>query len=76
MMTFLENTIDWICGHQPISSEPEPEPSHQSRWIVDVPPRNAIRLGSFRTKQEALDARREHIIRTIKEAAEPIELPF
>ena len=73
-MKFLENLIDWIIGRIP--EELESEPTRQSQWIVDIPPHEGIRLGTFRTKQEALDYRREYIIRTIREAAEPIELPF
>ena len=75
-MNFLENLIDRLVGRSPDELESAPEPAQQSRWIVDIPPRDAIRLGSFRTKQEALDYRREYIIRTIKDTAEPIELPF
>ena len=73
MPTKLERFIDWLCGHQTAPVDPEPLP--KSRWVVDLPPREAMRLGSFRTKEEALDYRREYIIRTIREA-EPIELPF
>ena len=75
-MKFLENLIDWIIGRSPDELESEPESTRQSQWIVDLPAHPAVRLGSFRTKQEALDYRREYIIRTIREAAEPIELPF
>ena len=75
MLAKFERFIDWLFNHQ-ASSETEPEPTRQTRWVVDLPPRDAIRLGSFRTKQEALDYRREYIIRTIKDTAEPIELPF
>ena len=74
MLGLLEKLVDYICGHS--HSPVEYEPAQRSCWIVDLPPRDAVRLGSFRTKDEALDARREHIIRTIKETAEPIELPF
>ena len=77
-MKFLENLIDRIIGRSPdfFESDPEPEAAPQSRWVVDIPPHEGIRLGTFRTKNEALDYRREYIIRTIREAAEPIELPF
>ena len=75
MLTKLERFIDWLFGHQTEPIEPEPEPLLKSRWVLDLPPREAMRLGSFRTKEEALDYRREYIIRTIREA-EPIELPF
>ena len=75
MLATFEHLVDWLCGHQPEPSEPDPEPPPQSRWVVDLPPRNAIRLGSFRTKQEALDARREYVIHSIRES-EPMELPF
>ena len=74
MLTKLERFIDWLCGHP--TATIDPEPAQRTRWAVDLPERPAIRLGSFRTKDEALDARREHIIRTIREASEPIELPF
>ena len=81
MFTKFERFIDWLCGHQtePIDlepeTEPETEPTRQTRWVVDLPPRDAVRLGNFRTKQEALDYRREYIIRSIREA-DPVELPF
>ena len=57
------------------STEPKTEPHRQSRWVVDLPPREAIRLGAFRTKEEAYDARREYTVSAIREV-EPIELPF
>ena len=75
-MKILENLIDWLIGRSPDDLEPEPEPPQLSRWIVDIPPHEGMRIGTFRTKQEALDYRREYIIRTIREAAEPIEMPF
>jgi len=75
MLTQFENWIDWLCGNQTSSIEQEPEPLPKSRWVVDLPPRPAIRLGTFRTKEEALDYRREFIIRAIREV-DPIELPF
>ena len=77
MLAKFERFIDWLCGHQtePIDLEPETEPTLQTRWVVDLPPRDAVRLGDFRTKQEALDYRREYIIRSIREA-DPVELPF
>ena len=75
-MKFLENLIDRLVGRSPDELESEPEPAQQSRWIVDIPSREGLRLGAFRTKQEALDYRREYIIRTIKESTDPIELPF
>ena len=72
MSGFFGNLMDWLCGHH--QTEPiEAEPTEQSRWIVDIPPRDAIRLGTFQTKQEAYDARREFIIRTIEEN-EPVEV--
>ena len=46
------------------------EPSLKTRWVVDLPPREAMRLGSFRTKEEALDYRREYIIRAIRTMCE------
>ena len=75
MFAKFERFIDWLFNH-PTPSESEPEPTRQTCWVVDLPPRDAVRLGSFRTKQEALDYRREYIIRTIRDSAEPIELPF
>ena len=72
-MKFLENLIERLVGRSP--DELESEPEEQSRWIVDIPPRDGIRLGTFRTKQEALDYRREYIIRSIRDV-DPIELPF
>jgi len=75
MPTKLERFIDWLCGHQTPAIESDPEPLQKSRWVVDLPPREAMRLGSFRTKEEALDYRREYIIRSIREV-DPIELPF
>ena len=51
------------------------EPSRQSRWIVDLPPIGNVRLGPFRTKQEALDYRREYIIRKLTETNTAVELP-
>jgi len=74
MLAKLEKVIDWICG-RPAIPDPEPEPLPKSRWVVDLPPRDAVRLGTFRSKNEALDYRREFIIRSIREA-EPYELPF
>jgi hypothetical protein len=74
MLGFLESLIDRLSGRQSIP-DPEPEPTRVSRWVIDLPPRAAMRLGSFRTKEEALDYRREYIMRTIREA-EPFELPF
>ena len=75
MLATFEHLVDWLCGHQTEPSEPEPEPPQQSRWAVDVPARNALRLGTFRTREEALDYRREYIVRAIREI-DPIELPF
>ena len=75
-MKILENLIDWLIGRSPDDLETEPEPTLQSKWVVDIPPREGIRIGTFRTKEEALDYRREYIIRTIRDAAEPIEMPF
>ena len=76
MLVPFERFIDWLFNHQTAPIETEPEPTRQTRWVVDLPSRDEIRLGTFRTKQEALDYRREYIIHTIKESAEPIELPF
>jgi len=50
-------------------------PTEQSQWIVDLPPIGNIRLGPFRTKQEALDYRREYIIRKLTETNTAVELP-
>jgi len=76
MLTKFERFIDWLCGHQTEPIDLEPEPTQQSRWIVDIPPCEGIRLGTFGSKQEALDYRREYIIRTLRQSAEPIEMPF
>ena len=76
MFAPFERFMDWLFNHQTEPVEIEPEPTRQTRWVVDLPPRDAVRLGSFRTRDEALDYRREYIIHTIKESAEPIELPF
>jgi len=75
MLGFLDNLIDWFCGRCPVSADhDEPnEPTEQSRWVVDISPRDAIRLGAFKTKQEAYDARREFIIQTLEEN-EPVEV--
>jgi len=75
MLAKLEHFIDWLFANHTTTVEPEPEPTRQTRWIVDLPSRDAVRLGSFRTKEEALDYRREYIIQSIREA-EPIEMPF
>ena len=75
MLAQFEHFVDWLFNHQTAPIETEPEPTRQTRWVVDLPPRDAVRLGSFRTKQEALDYRREYIIRAIRET-DPIELPF
>ena len=75
MLAKFEQFIDWLCGHQTETIEPDPEPLSKTRWVIDLPQRPATRLGTFRTKDEALDHRREFIIRTIREI-EPIELPF
>ena len=76
MLAQFEHFIDWLFARTSDDIPEPPEPVRQTRWVVDLPPRDAVRLGSFRTKQEALDYRREYIIRTIKDTAEPIELPF
>ena len=52
-----------------------PLPAEQSQWIVDLPPIGNVRLGPFRTKQEALDYRREYIIRKLTETNTAVELP-
>ena len=75
MLAKLERMLAWLCGHQTTPVEPDPEPPMRTRWVVDLPDRPAIRLGGFRSKEEAYDARREFIIRSIKET-EPVELPF
>ena len=75
MLAKLERFIDWLFCHQNEAIESEPEPTLKTRWVVDLPARPAMRLGNFRTEDEALDARREYIIRTIREV-DPIELPF
>jgi hypothetical protein len=55
------------------TSPPSSIPS--GKWIIDLPPTDEMRLGPFRTQQEALDARREYIIRTLS-VNMPRELPF
>jgi len=52
------------------------EPIGCGRWGIDLPTIPARRLGPFRTKDEALDYRREFIIRTLKDNGRPEELPF
>lgn len=52
------------------------EPESSSRWIVNLPDIGNVRLGPFNTKEEALDRRREYIIRKLTETNVPIELPF
>ena len=51
------------------------KPELSGGWIIDLPLIGGKRLGAFRTREEALDARREYIIRTLKENSEPKELP-
>ena len=69
--------LDALFNRRPRSEVPEPdEPIPKSRWIIDLPLIGGKRLGTFRTREDALDARREYIIRTLKENSEPKELPF
>jgi hypothetical protein len=57
--------------------EPEiTEPLPRCRWVIDLPLIGGKRFGPFRTKDEALDYRREYIIRTLKENSTVEELPF
>ena len=58
------------------SPEPDEPTLPKCRWFIDLPLIGGQRLGAFRTKEECLDARREYIIRTLKENSEPAELPF
>jgi hypothetical protein len=75
MFATLEKLIDRLCGRSAMPKLESETSTKQCRWVIDLPPRDAVRLGSFRTKEEALDYRREFIIRSIREV-EPIELPF
>jgi len=59
-------------NNQPSSSEPQTI----GRWIVDLPEIGNVRLGPFATKNEALDYRREYIIRKLTETNTAEELPF
>ena len=69
--------LDALFNRRPRNVAPPPnEPVLQSRWIVDLPPIGNIRLGPFRTKQEALDYRREYIIRKLTETNTAVELPI
>ena len=57
--------------------EPVPDiPPARCRWAIDLPTIEGKRLGVFHTKEDALDARREYIIRTLRENSTPVELPF
>jgi hypothetical protein len=56
------------------ASPDELKPS--GRWVVDLPAISNVRLGPFRTKQEALDYRREYIIRKLTETNTAVELPL
>ena len=51
------------------------EPIRPGGWIIDLPATGGVRLGPFRTQEEAFDARREFIIRTLSEHI-PEESPF
>ena len=69
--------LDALFNRRPRCEPAKPdEPVRQSRWIVDLPPIGNIRLGPFRTKQEALDYRREYIIRKLTETNTAVELPI
>jgi hypothetical protein len=70
MFDFL---INKLRRHQ----EPEPDkPVSKCRWVIDLPTIEGQRLGPFRTKEEALDYRREYIIRKLTETNTAEELPF
>jgi len=73
MFALLDALFNRRCRSEP--SKPD-EPIQKSRWIIDLPLIGGTRLGTFRTREEALDARREYIIRTLKENSEPKELPL
>ena len=69
--------LDALLSRRPRSEPSKPdEPARQSRWIIDLPLIGGKRLGTFRTREDAHDARREYIIRTLKENSEPKELPL
>jgi len=76
MLAKFERFMDWLFDRTSDDVPERPEPLSKTRWVVDLPPRDAVRFEGFRSRQEALDYRREYIIRTIKESGEPIELPF
>ena len=72
MLALLDALLNRWCRSD--ASEPD-EPVTKNGWIIDLPLIGGKRLGAFRTREEALDARREYIIRTLKENSEPKELP-
>jgi hypothetical protein len=72
MFALIDTLMNWRRRKFAPSSV---EPVRQSRWIVDLPPIGNVRLGPFRTKQEALDYRREYIIRKLTETNTAVELP-
>jgi hypothetical protein len=71
MLAFLEILIESLCG----KSTPPVETKRDGQWVVDLPSREGIRLGPFRTRQDALDYRREYLIKQFAEV-DPKELPF
>jgi hypothetical protein len=76
MLMLLELLVESLCGRSAALPDPDPKPTRQCRWVIDLPPIGNIRLGAFRTRDECLDARREYIIRTLSENSTPQELPF
>ena len=73
MLALLDALFNRRCRNVAATSD---EPIQKSKWIVDLPPIGNIRLGPFRTKQEALDYRREYIIRKLTETNTAVELPI
>jgi hypothetical protein len=73
MLYFLELLVESLCGRSAASIEPKPE--RDGKWVVDLPSRESISIGPFRTRQDALDYRREYLIRQFSEV-DPKELPF
>jgi hypothetical protein len=55
-------------------TEPD-EPIPKGRWVIDLPEIGNVQLGPFRSQDEALEYRREYIIRKIRDKSEVYELP-